>query len=659
MPEILPYGAWPSSVTADLLLSAAGVDLTMPRVDGADLYWLQARASEGGRGEVVRRTPDGALVSVTPAPWNVRSRVHEYGGGAYAVRGGILVFANLDDLRLYRIDVNQPASVPAPITPAGVHRYAEPVIDLRHRRVIAIREDHTDPAAPVNTLVSLDLDGENVDGGKVIVEGTDFVAAADLSPDGDRLAWVSWDLPRMPWEASTVHRADLDSHGGLSSVSEVTGGSTWVQQPRWAPDGRLFFIEEHDGWANLAVLDPKASDATPRRFVAEGLEFGSPNWFLGARDYDFLPDGRVVAAAWDSGIARLVVIHPRDGSNAPLDSDIVAIDGLSTMPDGRILSLTSTRETSKAVVILTVPDGANAAHPGVDTLVTSNDLTLDGAMTSLAESVTWTNSQGQTVQGFYYPPAQVDVHAPDSERPPLLVESHGGPTSLHTASFKLGFHYWTSRGFAILDVNYGGSSGFGQRYRERLNGQWGVVDIDDCVTGALAMAEQGRADRQRLAIRGGSAGGYTTLRALTASDVFAAGASHYGIGDLESLAKETHKLESRYLDSLIGPYPERRDLYVERSPLHHLDDLSSPMIMFQGTEDKAVPPNQATRMAESLRAKGLPVALVMFEGEGHGFRQAANIKRSLEAELYFYGRVLGFEPADDIDPVPIDNLPAR
>ncbi len=658
MPEILPYGAWPSSVTADLLLSAAGVDFTMPRVDGADSYWLQARASEGGRGEVVRRTPDGTMVSVTPAPWNVRSRVHEYGGGAYAVRDGILVFANLDDLRLYRVDVNDPATTPVPITPEGVHRYAEPVIDLRRRRVIAIREDHTDPAAPVNTLVSLDLDGENADGGQVIVEGTDFVAAADLSPDGDRLAWVSWDLPRMPWEASTVHRADLDEDGGLSSVVDVTDGTTWVQQPRWAPDGRLFFIEETGGWANLAVLDPEVSDATPRRFVAEGLEFGSPNWFVGARDYDFLPDGRIVAAAWDTGIARLVVVDPREGSSAPLDGDIVAIDGLSTTSDGRILSLTSTRETSKAVVLLTVPDGVGgAAQPGVETLVTSSDLTVDPAMTSLAESVTWTNSRGETVHGFYYPPAQADVLAPDSERPPLLVESHGGPTSLHTASFKLGFHYWTSRGFAILDVNYGGSSGYGRAYRERLEGQWGVVDIDDCVTGALAMAEQGRADPKRLAIRGGSAGGYTTLRALTVSDVFAVGASHYGIGDLESLAKETHKLESRYLDSLIGPYPERRDLYVERSPIHHLDDLSSPMILFQGTEDKAVPPNQATSMAEALRAKGLPVALVMFEGEGHGFRQAANIKRSLEAELYFYGRVLGFTPADPIDPVPIDNLP--
>ncbi len=653
----LPYGSWPSPISADALLSDAGVDIGFPRVDGGDLYWLQARATEGGRGELVRRTPDGMTTSLTPAPWNLRSRVHEYGGGAYAVRAGIVVFANLDDLRLYRLDVQDPSTPPAPITPEGVHRYAEPVIDVRRRRVIAIREDHTDPAAPVNTLVSLDLDGANVDGGRVIVEGTDFVTAADLSPDGSRLAWISWDLPRMPWEASTVHRAEIDAEGVVSAVAAVTDGSTWVQQPRWAPDGRLFFIEESHDWANLVAVDTVAPDDAPQRFVADGLEFGRPNWFLGSRDFDFLPDGRLIAAASELGMARLVVIDPVDRSCAVFDSEAAVVDGLATADDGRVLALVSTRSTPMAVVLLTVPDASeDTSAVAPETVYTSITFALDPGSTSLAENVSWTNSRGETVHGFYYPPANADVQADDQERPPLLVESHGGPTAMHSASFKLGSHYWTSRGFAILDVNYGGSSGFGRRYRERLNGQWGVVDIDDCVTGALAMAEQGRADRDRLAIRGGSAGGYTTLRALTESDVFAAGASHYGIGDLETLARDTHKLESRYLDSLIGPYPERRDLYVERSPIHHVDRLSSPMILFQGTEDKAVPPSQATRMADALRAKGLPVTLIMFEGEGHGFRQPANIKRALEAELFFYGRVLGFTPADDIDPVPIDNL---
>ncbi len=653
MPDIRPYGSWPSTVTADLLTSAAGVDVSLPRVDGTDVYWLQARSNEGGRGEVVRRTPDGTTASVTPSPWNVRSRVHEYGGGAYAVRDGILVFANLDDLRLYRVDVNQPGTPAVAITPAGVHRYAEPIIDLRRRRVVAIREDHTDPAAPVNTLVSLDLDGSNDDGGTIIVSGTDFVAAADLSADGEQLAWISWDLARMPWEGSTVHRATLDAAGLVSTTTEVTDGSTWVQQPRWGPDGRLFFIEETAEWANLAAVGDDA--ASPQRFPADGLEFGVPNWFLGAHDYDFLPDGRLIATAYEVGVDRLVVVDLEDGSCTTLHSDIVAVAGLATTPDGRVLAIAATRSAPSAVMLLPTP-GRSAEYAGGEVLLSTLDLDLPPGSRSLAEAVIWNNSTGQPVHGLYFPPANAGVQPPDGEHPPLLVVSHGGPTSMRPPSFNPSLQYWTNRGFAVLDVNYGGSTGFGRSYRERLTGQWGVVDIDDCVTGALAMADQGRADRSRLAIRGGSAGGYTTLRALTASAVFAAGASHYGIGDLESLAKQTHKLESRYLDSLIGPYPECQDLYVERSPIHHLDDLSSPMILFQGTEDKAVPPNQATDMAEALRAKGLPVALVMFEGEGHGFRQAANIKRALEAELYFYGRVLGFDPADDLTPVPIDNL---
>lgn len=652
----LPYGSWPSPVTTDLLVSGDGVDLMFPRVDGEDLYWVQGRINEGGRGDILRRTPDGTTTSLTPAPWNARSRVHEYGGGVYAVQDGLVVFAHLDDLRLYRLDVSKPATPPTPITPAGAFRYAEPVLDLRHGRVIAIREDHTDPAAPVNTLVSLDLHGENADGGRLIVGGTDFVIAASLSPDGERLAWLTWDLPQMPWDGSTVWWADLDADGTPGQPTAVTDGSTWVQQPRWGADGRLFFIHEAGEWANLAVIDPTRPEDRPRTFAADGLEFGGPNFFLGARDYDFLPDGKIIASASDTGRMRLVVLDPHDGSTTMLDSDVVHVDGLSTTADGRALALVSTRSTPIRLVLLTVPDKGDVAPVGTETLMRSFDLDLDPGTTSQAENVTWTNSQRQTVHGFFFSPANADVHGPDHERPPLLVVSHGGPTSVHYPMFYVGYQYWTSRGFAILDVNYGGSSGFGRSYRERLAGQWGVVDVDDCVTGALAMAEQGRADRRRLAIRGGSAGGYTTLQALTRSDVFAAGASHYGIGDLETLAAETHKLESRYLDTLIGP-PEDKQVYVDRSPIHHIDQLSSPMILFQGTEDKAVPPSQATSMADALRVKGLPVALMMFEGEGHGFRQAANVKRSLEAELSFYAQVLGFELADDIDPVQIDNLP--
>jgi dipeptidyl aminopeptidase/acylaminoacyl peptidase len=649
-----PYGSWPSPVTADTLLSDTSVDLGLPRVDGHDLYWLEARASDGGRSELVRRRADGTIERLTPPPWNVRSRVHEYGGGSYGVRDGIVVFSHVDDLRLYRLSPDDPE--PVAITPDGVHRYAEPTIDLGRRLVYAIREDHTDPSAPVNTLVALDLDGANEDGGRVVFEGTDFVAALCLSGAGDRLTWVTWDLPKMFWEGSTVHMAALGGEGLASSVHPITDGTTWVQQPRFGPDGRLYWIEESGEWANLVASG--LADGAPRQdFTVDGLEFGQPGWFLGGRVFDFLPDSRVVALAVDAGLCRFVVADPADGTVTVLDSDAVGLGGLNVTADGRVLCELSTRSAPGALVLATLPDAlSDSAQVTSEILMTSSTTTVDAGTTSLAEQVTWTNGRGQDVHGLYFPPANAEAAAPDDELPPLLVVTHGGPTGMHSAAFSLDFLYWTSRGFAILDVNYGGSTGFGRSYRERLNGQWGVVDVEDSVSGALAMVEQGRADRNRLAIRGGSAGGYTTLAALTQSDVFGAGASYYGIGDLETLAKETHKLESRYLDSLIGPYPERRDLYVERSPVHHIDRLSSPMILFQGTEDKAVPPNQATDMADALRAKGLPVALILFEGEGHGFRQAANIKRSLEAELSFYAQVFGFDLADPIDPVPIDNL---
>ena len=652
----LPYGSWPSPISADDLVSDTGIGLSLPRVDGDDLYWVQARASEGGRNEVVRRTPDGAVTSVTRAPWNTRSRVHEYGGGHYGVRGGVVIFAHLDDLRLYRVDVRDLSAPPVPITPAGAFRFAEPVIDLPRRQVFAIREDHTNPSAPVNTLVLLDLDGDNPGGGRILFSGTDFVAAPDLSADGRRLTWDSWNLPKMPWESSTVHRADLDADGLPTTIVDVTDGSTWVQQPRWSPDGVLWWIEEVGEWANLMALDLDAEESGPRRFPADGLQFGQPNWFLGARDYDFLPDGRVVANVVDTGANRLVLVEPASGGLEAVPTELVFVNGLAVTADGRVLSIGATESSSTACQLLTLPVRNGDSRVTAETLLRSDEVEVDAGYVSRAEEVTWTNSHGLTVHGFYYPPANADASAPEGERPPLLVTTHGGPTGMTFPSYTLGRVYWTSRGFAILDVNYGGSTGFGRSYRERLNGEWGVVDVDDSVTGALAMVEQGRADRNRLAIRGGSAGGFTTLQALTSSDIFAAGASHYGIGDLESLARETHKFESRYLDSIIGPYPECKDVYADRSPIHHVDRLNSPMILFQGTEDKAVPPNQATRMADALRAKGLPVALVMFEGEGHGFRKADNIKRCLEDELSFYAQVFGFEPADPITPVPIDSL---
>ena len=648
-----PYGSWPSLITTELL-TAGTVRLGEVQVDGDDVYWIEGRSSESGRAVLVRRTPDGVCLDLTPAPYNVRSRVHEYGGAAYAVRDGVVVFANFDDRRLYRLDTAAPDGIPAALTPEGGFRYAAPELDLRRRRLVAIREDHTDPAAePVNTLVSLDLDGANDDGGRVIVEGSDFVSSPTLDADGRRLAWVTWDHPAMPWDRTTLWVADVTDGGSLSHARAVTDGADAAKQPRWAPDGRLFYISEQGGWANITHLDVDAADAVPASLPTLELEFGRPGGLLGSSDYALASDGTVVCSWWDRGVGHLGTLDPATGKLSQIMMTAVAFDALQSV-DGSVVVVTQEPLEPAAVTRVTfAPDGTATTMP----LKRATDLQVDRACLSLAEELTWQNSAGLTVHGFCYPPTNAEVAADPAELPPLLVLSHGGPSALASPALSLDVQYWTSRGFAVLDVNYGGSTGFGRAYRERLRGGWGVVDVDDCATGALALAELGRVDGDRLAIRGGSAGGYTTLCALTFTDVFAAGASLFGIGDLEALVRDTHKFESRYVDGLIGPYPEARELYRERSPIHHVDRLSSPMILLQGTDDVVVPPNQAQSMADALRAKGLPVALLMFEGEGHGFRQQANISRALEAELYFYGRIFGFTPADPIEPVPVDNLP--
>jgi dipeptidyl aminopeptidase/acylaminoacyl peptidase len=647
-----PYGSWTSPITTELL-TAGTVRLAETRIDGQDVYWVEGRAGEGGRAVLVRRTPDGSSLDLTPAPFNVRSRVHEYGGGAYTVRDGVVVFANFDDLRLYLLDPGAPDAGPGPLTPEGGFRYAAPEFDVRRGRLIAVREDHTDPdVEPVNTLVCLDIGGSNDDGGRVIVDGSDFVTSPTLDPDGRRLAWVTWDHPAMPWDRTTVWVADVTEDGSLGPARAITDGTYAAGQPRWAPDGRLFYISEQSGWANLTHLDVDDPGGGAASLPLLKLEFGRPGWFLGSSAYDFTADGRLLCGVVDQGVGRLVLLDPVGGGLTPVDTPAVDFDGIRVSGDAAVFTAAFPAESS-AVIRL----GLHGDKTVSEVLRRSTDQSLEAASISVAETVEWTNTRGQNVHGFFYLPPNAAVAVAPDELPPLLVLSHGGPTGMATSGLSLELQYWTSRGFAVLDVNYGGSTGFGRAYRDRLRGEWGVVDVEDCATGARAMADLGHVDGDRLAIRGGSAGGYTTLCALAFTDVFRAGASHFGIGDLEALVRDTHKFESRYVDGLIGPYPEAAELYRERSPINHVDHLSSPMILLQGTDDEVVPPDQAQSMADALRAKGLPVALLMFEGEGHGFRQQANITRALEAELYFYGRIFGFTPADPIEPVPIDNLP--
>lgn len=607
---------------------------------------------------LVRQPADGECADVTPAPYDVRSRVHEYGGGAYAVLDGVVVFVNQADQRIYRVDAAADDGKPQPITPEGDFRYGDLRIDARRQHVLCVREDHSlADSEPVNTLVSVELSGPNDDGGQILVSGSDFVSSPRLDSAGDRLAWVTWDHPNMPWDGSTLWSGRLSESGELADRQRVAGGlSESVHDPRWAPDGRLVFLSDRTGWWNFYAAVVTETDATDADADARSvpmapldLDFGASPGSLGASGYDFTADGRLLCTWTDQGIGHLGLLELTGGSPSPLDSDATFVNSVSTSGEAAAF-VAAYPSAPQSVVRLTLP-GADG-----DVVRRSTSHEFDAGTISVPEPVEWSNPEGQPVYGFLYEPVNAEFQAPHDELPPLLVFSHGGPTGMAVPSFNVSVQYWTSRGFAVLDVNYGGSLGYGRAYRERLAGRWGIVDVADCASGALALAAQGRVDPARLAIRGGSAGGYTTLCALTFTDVFKAGASYFGVGDLERLTQDTHKFESRYLDSLVGPYPEERDRYVERSPIHHLDQLACPVILFQGTDDKVVPPGQARDMAAAVRAKGLPVALLMFDGEGHGFLKAENIKRAVEAELYFYGRVFGFPLADPVEAIAIDNL---
>jgi dipeptidyl aminopeptidase/acylaminoacyl peptidase len=641
-PQTAPYGSWKSPLTSDLIV-AGTVSLEQVVLDGEEIYWVEGRPAEAGRYVIVRRTPDGRTADVNPAPFNARTRVHEYGGGSYTVADGTVFFANFADQRLYR---QRPGEAPRPITPEAELRYADGVVDRARGQLFCVREDHrmAGPQA-ANTLVSVGLEG--VEEGRVLIGGNDFYSTPRLSPDGTRLAWLTWNHPDMPWDGNELWAAELTEDGTLARCELVAGGpNESVFQPEWSPDGVLYFVSDRTGWWNL--YRRRAGEVEP--VCPRQAEFGRPQWLFGMPTYAFAAAGRIVCSFTEQGSWRLAVLDTATGRLELIETPYAEIAGVRASPRHAVFVAGSPTEPS-AVVRL------DLSTRRCEVLRRSSSLELDPGYVSVPRAVEFPTEDGQTAHAFYYPPHNRDFTGPPGERPPLLVRSHGGPTSASGSTLRPDIQYWTSRGIAVLDVNYGGSTGYGLPYRQRLNGRWGIVDVDDCVNGARYLVGRGEADGNRLAVRGGSAGGYTTLCALTFRDVFRAGASHFGVSDLEGLAKDTHKFESRYLDRLIGPYPERRDLYRERSPIHFTDRLSCPVILFQGLEDKVVLPNQAELMVEALRAKGLPVAYVPFAGEQHGFRRAENIKRAFDAELYFYGRIFGFTPADALEPVPIENLP--
>ena len=645
MPISAPFGSWRSPIKAADIAAGATPVSTPDIVDGA-IYWLEGKPLEGGRVVLVRLGMGGSREELTPNQYYVRTRVHEYGGGAYVIHGSTAYFSNFRDQRLYRQDAG---SEPKPVTsepsiPAG-ERFADAVVTSDGRLLVAVHESHaTEGREAVNDLVVIPTDGTAAP--RSIAGGHDFYSSPRISPDGRQLAWLTWDHPRMPWDGTELWVADFASDGTLSNQVRVAGGAEEsIFQPEWSPGGALHFVSDRSGWWNLYQL----SGDNPESLAPMEAEFGSPQWVFGMSTYAFLADGRIAAVMSRDGVDHLVFIRP----GQPL-----VMTDLPYTAYGRIRSEANTlvftaASPSEATALIRL-DAATGNH---EVLRKSLEHPPDPAYVARPRSIDYPTEDGKaTAHAIYYPPTNPDFVGTSSERPPLMVESHGGPTSMTHAQFNLEIQYWTSRGFGVVDVNYGGSSGYGRAYRERLKTRWGIVDTDDCINAARYLASQGQVDPRQFAIRGGSAGGYTTLCALVFHDDFAAGASYFGVADCEALAKDTHKFESRYLDALIGPYPEARDVYYQRSPIHFVDRLSCPVILFQGLEDRVVPPSQAEMMVEALRAKKLPVAYLAFEGEQHGFRKAETIQRTLEAELYFYSRVFGFPLAEEIQPVQIDNL---
>lgn len=649
-----PYGSWKSPITSDLI-AGRSIGLSQPLIDGPDIYWIEMRPTEAGRSVIVQFNESGSSADLMGEGFNARTRVHEYGGGDYVVHDRIVYFSNFADQQLYEQLHGVLTRCLTQGTGFGADmRYADTVLDEQRDRLLCVREDHSDKnREAVNTLVSVPLKNSS-DGAKVLVSGNDFYSSPRLSPDGSRLAWLTWHHPNMPWNGTELWLGEIDASGAVVNARQVAGASDEsIFQPEFSPDGILYFASDKSGWWNIYRLtDEQRVEVVHSREA----EFGAPQWGFGMSTYAFSSAAQIVCAFAELGRWRLGVIDTATGELEPIETDYTDISYVRANEHFAVFRGGASNQSAAIVKIDLTTHAIQVLKRANSTEDDLSPSRVDPGYFSVPQAIEFPTSDGLTAHAFFYPPRNPDYRAAPNERPPLLVKSHGGPTSAATTTLNFGIQYWTSRGIAVLDVNYGGSSGYGREYRRRLMGQWGVVDVDDCENGARYLVAQGVVDGDRLMITGGSAGGYTTLCALTFRDTFNAGASHYGVSDAEALAKETHKFESRYLDGLMGPYPERQDIYKARSPINFTDELSCPVIFFQGLEDRVVPPSQAETMVAALRAKGIPVAYISFAGEQHGFRQAKNIKRALDSELYFYSRVFGFELAEPVEPVEIANL---
>ncbi len=635
--QTMPYGSWVSPITGDLIVSDAVRFGGVKAVSGF-LYFSEMRPVEKGRSTLMRRTQEGHFEELLPSPYNARTRVHEYGGGAVLIEGNAIYFSNDADQQLYRVDAKGEIH---PLTHEKNSRFADGCYDPVRKNLFYVLEVHGEKVE--NCLAQVNPETGFV---RRVAEGHDFYSSPRVSPDGKYLAYICWDHPNMPWDGSELHLAEIKSDGSLGASKVIAGSSTEsINQPSWGPDGLLYFISDRSGWWNLY----RQSQRKIEPLCPMAAEFAEPQWVFGQTTYTFWGKDRMVCVYFQNGSEILGVFSLKAKKMETIELPFSSIQALSIAGD-HLYFIGGSPSSFPSLVEY------DLKQKKWEILKKSREHSLNPSYFSTPQTIEFPTEEGLTAHAFYYPPQNPHFEGMPGQLPPLIVRSHGGPTAHVMSLLNLEIQYWTSRGIAVLDVNYGGSSGYGRAYRARLKGKWGIVDVDDCVNGALWCAKKGLVDRNRMAIQGGSAGGYTTLAALTFRDVFKAGASFFGVSDLEALALDTHKFESKDLDNLIGPYPAGRNLYVERSPIHHVEKIHCPIILLQGAEDAIVPPLQSEKMYKSLVARKIPTAYLLFEKEQHGFRQAANIKRAIEATAYFYSKIFGFSLADSIEPVPIANF---
>ena len=640
--QVAPYGSWKSPITSDLIVSKTiGIGSLVIKQD--DIYWLEKRPQEKGRNLIVGYSNHRGLKNITPSPLSVRSKIHEYGGGAFTIEKDTIYFSSYSDGRIYQQVLNKQ---PQALTNKVQQRYGDIIVDSSRNRLICVCEDHspTDREA-INNIISIDLDTGRI---RNLITGADFYSSPRLSPNGEHLAWLSWNHPDMPWDSTYLWLAKINHDGSIEKPELVAGGQVEsICEPKWSPSGELYFASDRTNWWNLYRRNQDGSVEILHEMAAE---FAYPHWVFGLSTYAFAGRNRLVCAYSTNGYWHLGNINTETKQFKEIKTKYTNISDLQATESGFAVFIGGLPTETTAVVKLNLDTGQEQI------LKRTGDLTIDPGYLSLPEAIAFPTTDNLTAYAWYYPPVNQDYVAPSGELPPLIVKSHGGPTAAAAVDLNLRIQYWTSRGFGYLDVNYGGSIGYGREYRQRLEGKWGIVDVDDCVNGAKFLVSQGKVDGDKLVITGSSAGGYTTLAALTFRNTFKAGASYYGVSDLEILAKDTHKFESRYLDRLVGKYPEERSIYLERSPIHFTEQLNCPVIFFQGLEDKVVPPNQAEMMFQAIKEKGLPVAYVPFEEEAHGFRISENIKKALDSEYYFYARIFGFQSGESVNAIQIINL---